>query len=127
MPNAENCLFNQEHMWCRREDDDLAVIGVSEHARTSLGEVVFIELPEPGSTICQSESLGIIESVKVVNELIAPASGTVLETNGKLADTPTAVNDDPYGEGWMLRIRVEKPDQLGQLMSETGYLDYVRQ
>lgn len=127
MPNADNCLFNQEHMWCRREGEDHAVIGVSDHAQTSLGEVAFIELPEPGSSISQGEALGIIESVKVVNELIAPVSGTVVETNGELANTPTAVNDEPYGKGWMLRIKIDSPDQLAELMNEADYLDFLGQ
>lgn len=126
MSNPEDYLFNQEHMWCRCEADDHIVIGVSDHAQTNLGEVVFVELPEPGSSIIQGESLGIIESAKVVNELIAPAGGNVVEINEKLADTPTMVNDDPYDEGWMLRIKIDSPDQLTELMSNTDYLVFVK-
>jgi len=113
-------------MWCRCEADNHLVIGVSQHAQTSLGEVVFIELPQPGTSISQGEALGIIESVKVVNDLIAPAGGTIVEINEKLADTPTTVNDDPYGGGWMLRIRIESPEQLEELMNETDYLGFVK-
>ncbi|HEC05674.1 MAG TPA: glycine cleavage system protein GcvH [Thiolapillus brandeum] len=126
MSNPEDCLFHQEHMWCRCEADNHLVIGVSHHAQTSLGEVVFVELPEPGSSIRQGEALGIIESVKVVNDLIAPADGTVVEVNEQLAETPTTVNDDPYGHGWMLRIKMESQEQLAELMNETDYLDSVK-
>ena len=121
----EDCLCNKGHMWCRREDDDTVIIGVSDHAQESLGEITYIELPATGATVTRDESLGLIESTKVVNELLSPVSGTVIETNDNLSDSPAVVNEDPYGDGWMLRVRIESADQLETLMDASKYSEYI--
>ncbi len=120
-----HCLFNEAHLWCRCEGEDTVVIGISAYAQNSLGEIAYIELPDVGTSVTQGEALGVIESIKVVNELISPVSGVVIETNGKLSGDPTAVNDAPYGDGWMLRIRLESEDQLKALMDVTKYQEYI--
>lgn len=121
----EDYLFNQGHMWCRLLDDSSYLIGISDHAQESLGEIAYIELPDCGATLTQGESLGVIESVKVVNDLLAPISGTVIEVNESLTDQPTVVNASPYGDGWMLRISLESPEQLNNLMNHTQYVAYI--
>lgn len=120
-----HCLFNEAHLWCRCEGEDTVVIGVSAYAQDSLGEIAYIELPDVGTSVTQGEALGVIESIKVVNELISPVSGVVIEINDKLSGDPTAVNDAPYGDGWMLRIRLESEDQLKALMDVTKYQEYI--
>lgn len=125
MKCPEQCLFNEGHLWCRREDESTVTIGVSDHAQSCLGEIAYIELPEPGSQISQNTSLGVIESIKVVNELLAPVSGTVIEINENLSDDPTVVNQDPYGEGWMLRVRIESADDLAELMNASRYAAFI--
>jgi len=125
MNTPEDCLYNEGHLWCRREDDENVLIGISDNAQTNLGEITFIELPDSGTTVTQGKSLGVIESIKVVNELLSPVSGTVTESNASLSDNPTVVNDTPYGDGWMLRIRIDSAEQLETLMDATKYLEYI--
>ncbi len=122
---ACHCLFNEAHLWCRCEGENTVVIGVSAYAQNSLGEIAYIELPDVGTSVTQGEALGVIESIKVVNELVSPVSGIVIEINDKLSGDPTAVNDAPYGDGWMLRIRLESEDQLKALMDVTKYQEYI--
>ncbi len=125
MPVTEDYLFSQGHMWCRLMEDGDYLIGVSDHAQKSLGEIVYVELPDPESEIAQGEPLGVIESVKVVNDLIAPISGTVIEANDSLVDQPAVVNDSAYDAGWMLRIRLKSPEQLNNLLNHAQYLALV--
>ena len=125
MTIAEDRLYNKDHMWCLLEDNEIVVAGISDHAQSSLGEIVFLELPETGSDVTQNQSLGIVESTKVVNELMSPVSGTVIETNDKLADSPTLVNEAPYGDGWILRIRIDSAEQLEELMDASKYRDFI--
>jgi glycine cleavage system H protein len=125
MTIAEDRLYNASHLWCLLEDDENVRVGISNNAQSSLGEIVFLDLPEIGAQVTQNESLGIIESVKVVNELVSPVSGTVIETNDKLTDNPTLVNDSPYDDGWIVRIRIDSAEQLDALMDASKYLDYI--
>lgn len=125
MSQLEGYLFNQGHMWCRPGDDATYVIGVSDHAQGSLGEIAYIELPAAGATITQGEALGVIESVKVVNDLLAPISGTVVEVNDSLADSPTTVNESPYEDGWMLRIKPGRTEELDELMDHARYTAFI--
>lgn len=121
----EHCLFNEGHMWCRLLDDATYLVGISDHAQESLGEIAYIELPACGTSIEKGAALGVIESVKVVNELIAPVSGVVVEVNDSLTADPTVVNQTPYGDGWLLRIHIHSTEQLNGLMSHAEYLDYT--
>ena len=125
MTIAEDRLYNKDHLWCLLEDNENVRVGISNNAQNSLGEIVFLDLPEVGAQVTQNEPLGIIESVKVVNELVSPVNGTVIETNDKLKDNPTLVNDSPYDEGWIVRIRIDSAEQLEVLMDASKYRDFI--
>jgi glycine cleavage system H protein len=112
--------YTKEHEWVRVEGD-VATVGITQHAADQLGDIVFVELPEPGKRLEQFATFGVVESVKAVSDLFAPVAGEVLEGNAGLATTPEIVNSDPYGAGWMLRVRLSDPAQLGQLLDPAAY------
>ena len=116
----EELLYHAEHDWARIDGDE-AVLGVTWFAQDALGELVHFEAPNVGSTVTKDASYGEVESVKAVSDLISPLSGEVLEVNGKVVDAPETVNDDPYGDGWLIRIRMTSPDERGQLLSVADY------
>ena len=116
----EDLLYNKEHDWARIEGDE-AVLGVTWYAQDALGELVHYEAPDVGSTVTKESSYGEVESVKAVSDLISPLSGEVLEVNAKVVDAPETVNEDPYGDGWLIRIRLSSPDEVGQLLDVAGY------
>ena len=116
--------YTKEHEWVNVEED-VATIGITSFAQQQLGEVVFVELPEVGQVVGAGDEVGTIESVKAVGELYTPLSGEVTETNQAVRDTPDAINDDPHGEGWLVRIRVSDPSELDGLMSAEEYDHYV--
>ncbi len=106
-------------------DGEIGTIGISEYAQKELGDVVFVELPQVGTQFELGDELGSIESVKAVSELFCPVSGEVVEVNELLADKPALVNDDPYGDGWMIRIKLSDPTEADELMSAEEYEEYV--
>ena len=106
-------------------DGDIGTIGITDYAQKELGDVVFVELPQVGSELEAGDELGSIESVKAVSELFAPVSGEVVEVNENLTDKPELVNSDPYGDGWMIKIKLANPDDLGTLMDAEEYDEYV--
>jgi len=112
--------YTKEHEWVRVEGD-VATVGITQHAADQLGDIVFVELPEPGRVLAQFATFGVVESVKAVSDLFAPVAGEVLEGNASLLATPEVVNSDPYGAGWMLRIRLSDPGQLEQLLDAAAY------
>ena len=112
--------YTKDHEWVRL-DGDVATIGVTSFAAEQLGDVVFVELPEAGRTLAQHATFGVIESVKAVSDLFAPVSGEVVEANPALAGEPELINSDPYGTGWMIRIRVSEPGQVDGLLEATAY------
>ncbi len=112
--------YSKEHEWLKI-DGDAAVIGVTDYAQDQLGDVVYVDLPQPGATITQFEKMGEIESVKAVSDLFTPASGEVLEVNEKVVEKPELVNSDPHGDGWLLRIRLSDPSEAGKLLSAAEY------
>ncbi len=112
--------YTKEHEWLRVEGG-VATIGITGFATEQLGDIVFLELPETGRVLSQSSAVGVIESVKAVSDLFAPIGGDVVETNGALADRPELVNSDPYGEGWMIRVRVTDASQLDGLLTAAEY------
>ena len=112
--------YTKEHEWVRVEGD-VATVGITQHAADQLGDIVFVELPEPGTRLEQFATFGVVESVKAVSDLFAPVAGEVLEGNPGLATTPEVVNSDPYGAGWMLRVRLSDPSQVGQLLDPAAY------
>ncbi len=120
----ENLVYSSEHEWCRVEGDT-AVIGITDFAQGELGDVVFLELPETGSPTAAGEEFGTIEAVKAVAELYAPISGEVMEINDAVVDSPEMVNEDPYGNGWMLKIRMSDPAELDALLSAEAYGELI--
>ena len=116
----EDLLYHPEHDWARIEGDE-ATLGVTWFAQDALGELVHYEAPDVGATVTKDSSYGEEESVKAVSELISPLSGEVLEVNQKVVDAPETVNDDPYGDGWLIRIRLSSPDEQQQLLSLEDY------
>ncbi len=117
--------FTEDHEWIRMEDDETAVCGITDYAQDQLGELVFIELPETGSEVSQGSEAAVIESVKAAGELKAPVSGTIVEVNEALADEPEIVNNDPQGDGWFIKIKVQDTSELDALMDEDAYQQYV--
>ena len=120
----EELKYSEEHEWVRVEDN-IATIGITDYAQGELGDLVFVELPSTGDDAEQSESLGTIEAVKAVSDLFAPVSGKVVEINESLADDPEAVNRDPYGDGWMVRIEMTDPSELDDLMDAPAYQEKI--
>ena len=116
----EGLLYHSEHDWARIDGDE-AVLGITWYAQDSLGELVHYEPPDVGATVAKDTSYGEVESVKAVSDLISPLSGEVLEVNQKVVDAPELVNDDPYEEGWLIRIRLSSPGERDQLLSVDEY------
>ena len=116
----DDLRYHEEHDWARVEGDE-AVLGVTWFATDSLGELVHFEPPEAGSDVTKDQSYGEVESVKAVSDVIAPLSGEVLEVNQQVVDAPETVNDDPYGNGWLIRIRLSSPDEVGALLDAGAY------
>ncbi|MCY4654933.1 MAG: glycine cleavage system protein GcvH, partial [Dehalococcoidia bacterium] len=112
--NPEELKYSEEHEWLRL-DGDTAIIGITHFAQDSLGDVVFVELPEVGSDVKQFEKMGEIESVKAVSDLYCPVGGKVTEVNDSLTDSPELVNDSPYGDGWMLKVQLAGSSELERL------------
>ena len=117
----EDLLYHPEHDWARI-DGDTATFGITWYAQDALGEVVFFDPPEVGSTITAGESYAEVESVKAVSDVIAPMSGEIVETNTALGDGPEAINTDPYGEGWLVKVRLTEPAQKDTLMDQATYV-----
>jgi glycine cleavage system H protein len=112
--------YTKDHEWVRLEGDE-ATVGITDYAANQLGDIVFVELPEVGRSIDQFAAFGVVESVKAVSDLFAPVSGEVIETNSDLASRPELVNGEPYGAGWMLRVRVSDTAQIGELLDPAAY------
>jgi glycine cleavage system H protein len=123
--NPTDCRYTKDHEWVRLEGD-VAVIGITDYAQTELGDVVFVELPEPGASVTQGETFGVVESVKAASDLYAPVSGTVLETNAALQDAPEQVNAEPYGGGWMLKVQPANLGEVDNLMDAAAYDAHVK-
>ena len=121
---SEN-LYTREHEWVRVEDD-VCVLGITEFAQHELGEVVFVELPEVGQVFDSGDELGTIESVKAVAEIYTPVAGEVMEVNESVSDDPELLNEDPHGEGWLIKIRFSSASDLKDLMKADQYEEYVK-
>lgn len=119
-----NLRYTKEHEWIRVEDSR-GVVGITEYAQDQLGDVVFVELPKVGTTVEQGKPFGVVESVKTASDLYAPVSGTVIAVNEKLIEHPELVNQDPYGEGWMIVIQMSDPTQVSSLMTAEEYEAYL--
>ncbi len=120
----EHLIYSESHEWLQLESD-IAAIGITDFAQTELGDIVFAELPEVGEHLERGETFGTLEAVKTVADLIAPASGEVLEVNDSLAEEAEQINEDPYGGGWLLKIRIDDSADLENLLSAQDYADLI--
>jgi glycine cleavage system H protein len=120
----DDLKYHSEHDWARIDGDE-AVLGVTWFAGDALGELVHFEPPEVGATVTKDTSYGEVESVKAVSDVIAPLSGEVLEVNQKVVDAPETVNEDPYGEGWLIRVRLSKPSEVDALLDAAAYTQFL--
>ena len=116
--------FTKDHEWIRIEGDE-AVIGITDFAQGELGDIVFVEIETEGEELDQEEVFGTVEAVKTVSDLFMPICGEVIAFNEKLEDAPEKVNEDPYGEGWMIRVKIDEPSQLDELLSPEQYQDLI--
>jgi glycine cleavage system H protein len=115
--------YRESHEWVRVEGDGTVVVGISDHAQGELGDMVFVELPEPGMSYDQGEACAVIESVKAASDVYAPLSGEVVKANGELEDSPELVNSDPYGDGWLFRLLPSDASQIDGLMDAGAYAE----
>ena len=116
----EELKYTKEHEWLKAEDG-VVTIGITDYAQSELGDIVFVELPQVGNTVSQGEPFGTIEAVKTVADLFSPVSGEVSELNPKIEEDPAVMNKDPYGEGWMMKIKMSDASQADSLLSPTDY------
>ena len=119
--NPADCKYSREHEWVKMESDDVALVGITHFAQEQLGDIVFVYFPDDLASLEQFKSFGEIESPKAVSELFAPISGEVMETNADLQERPELVNEEPYGGGWMLKVRLADPSELDNLMTADQY------
>ncbi len=120
----DDLRYHPEHDWARVEGDE-AVLGITWYAQDALGELVHFEAPEAGATLTKDQAYAEVESVKAVSDVIAPLSGEVLEVNQKAVEEPETINEDPYGEGWLVRIRLSAPDEVDRLLDVEAYKAHV--
>ncbi len=117
--------YRESHEWVREDDGEGVVVGISDHAQAELGDMVFIELPEPGMSYSQGDACAVVESVKAASDIYAPVSGEVVEVNEALEDDPGLVNNDPYGDGWLFRMEPSEPSELEDLMDADAYSESI--
>lgn len=123
--NLKNFKFTEDHEWVKCEGN-ISTIGITDYAQKELGDVVYVELPTPGDTIKKGDTCSNIESVKAVSDIYAPVSGEITEINKTLDDQPEKVNQDPYGEGWLFKIKINNQDEIEALIDEEKYNDYLK-
>ncbi|HTM07334.1 MAG TPA: glycine cleavage system protein GcvH [Verrucomicrobiae bacterium] len=126
MEFPDGLKYSKEHEWVLVEDN-IAIIGITEFAQHELGDVVYVELPEVGEKIVKDDPFGAVESVKAVSDVFAPVSGAVVEINDTLPENPETINDDPYGDGWMIKVEITDMDDLKDLMNAEEYAEYIEQ
>lgn len=124
MEVREELLYTKEHEWVAIEDA-VATIGITDYAQSELGDIVFLELPEVGTTVKQMEAFGTIEAVKAVSDIYSPVSGEIIEVNSSLEDEPDQINSDPYGDGWMIKMKMSDEAELDDLLSAGEYKDLI--
>jgi glycine cleavage system H protein len=124
MAYPANYRYTKEHEWVDAKDG-VATVGITDYAQGELGDVVFVELPQPGTKLSKGKSFGTVESVKAVSEIYAPASGDVIEANGELQNKPETINSDPHGAAWLVKIKLASPAELDGLMDGSAYEAYI--
>ena len=117
--------YTETHEWVRREADGTLSVGITDHAQEQLGDIVFLELPETGRMVAKGESVGVVESVKAASDIYAPVAGEIVAANAELSTAPEKVNEDPYNQGWLIKLKLSTPDQVGKLMTAAEYTAYV--
>jgi len=120
----EGLQYSEEHEWISVADG-VATVGITDYAQDELGDIVFVELPVVGSVVSKAKPFGVVESVKAVSDVYAPVSGAVVEVNARLASNPEIINEDPYGEGWMARIKIADSGELAGLMTAARYAQFI--
>lgn len=121
----EDLHYSKDHEWVKVEGNE-AIIGITDYAQNSLGDVVYVELPKSGDEFAANEAFGSVESVKAVSEVFTPVAGAVASVNESLADEPETVNSDPYGKGWMIRIKMKNPGEVDSLLTAAEYEDFTK-
>ena len=121
----EDLHYSKDHEWVR-VDGDQAIVGITDYAQNSLGDVVYVELPKADDEFAANESFGSVESVKAVSEVFSPVTGVVVKINESLAEEPETVNSDPYGEGWMIRVKMSNPAEVDSLLTAAEYEDFTK-
>ncbi|HKX54797.1 MAG TPA: glycine cleavage system protein GcvH [Xanthomonadales bacterium] len=119
--------YRDSHEWVRLEDDGSVVVGITDHAQAALGDIVFVELPEPGLSYAQGDACAVVESVKAASDIYSPISGEIIEFNAALEDDPGLVNTDPYGDGWLFSMAPADVDEIDQLMDKKEYLESIEE
>ena len=123
----DDLLYTEEHEYLKKIGEDEYQVGITDYAQGELGDIVYVELPDSGDKFARMEVFGTVEAVKAVSDLYSPISGEVIEVNGALGDDPALVNNDPYGKGWMIKLRVTKPEELDQLLGSSEYAAHIGQ
>ena len=126
MEFPQDLKYSKEHEWIKVEGNTVT-IGITDYAQDSLGDVVYVELPNEGAAMVQGETFGVIESVKAVSDLYSPVSGNIIEVNDSIIDNPDVVNEEPYGDAWMLKVELTSADELNELLSSDDYQQHVEE
>lgn len=119
--------YTKEHEWVIIDSDHIATIGITDFAQSSLGDITFVQLPQDGENVRKDDSFGVVESVKAVSDLYSPVTGRVVEVNMPLLNAPELLNEDPYNDGWMIKVEVESTEEIDELMDAKAYKDYVEE
>lgn len=126
MDFPQDLKYTKEHEWVK-VDGDTVTVGITDYAQDSLGDVVYVELPSEGGNVTKNEPFGVVESVKAVSDLYSPVSGSVTEVNDAIIDSPEVINEDPYGDAWMLKIELASEDELDDLLSADEYQEFIEE
>jgi len=126
MEFPKDLKYTKEHEWVKVEGDSV-IIGITDYAQDSLGDVVYVELPQEGGSVTKNEPFGVVESVKAVSDLYSPVSGNVVETNDAIIDSPEAINEDPYGDAWMIKVEMASTDDLSDLLTADEYQKFIEE
>lgn len=125
MNTPENFHYTKDHEWLKLEGNE-ALIGITDYAQTELGDIIFAELPAVGAILEKNAAFGTVEAVKAVSEVFMPVSGEVIAVNAEVTDKPEVINQDPYGAGWMIRVRLTKPEEVAELMDAAAYTAFIQ-
>jgi len=126
MEFPKDLKYTKEHEWVRKEGDTVTV-GITDYAQDSLGDIVYIELPQEGGSVTKDEPFGVVESVKAVSDLYSPVTGTVVEVNDAIGDSPEVINEDPYGDAWIIKVSPASPEELEELLTAEEYQKYTEE